>query len=266
MQNNTYFNFPQMQQLMLQQQQQFYNAYLLYCQQNGLNYQDQNVYNQYCLMMMMNMNTNMGNNNMGNNMGNNNFGNNNMGNNMGNNNFGNNNMGNNNNNNNINNNQNVVNNNNQDENPNDIYIPEGVSSEPKPIIPRQEKTIYINQNELQMNNNNFNNFNNFNNNFQMPNQNFTQFAGLDNNIINVVLRTTAGFSVVINAPKTMTFEELFINFANKAGVPYETIGKEIVFLFSAAKIDTKSKLPISSMFKGSNARITIIDLKGIIGA
>ena len=257
MQNNNYFNFPQMQQLMFQQQQQFYNAYLLYCQQNGLNYQDQNVYNQYCLMMMMNMN-----NNMGNTMGNNN---------MGNNNFGNNNMGNNGNNNN-NNNQNVVNNNNnQDENPNDIYIPEGVSSEPKPIIPRQEKTIYVNQNELQMNNNNFNNnnfnnFNNFNNNFQMPNQNFAQFAGLDNNIINVVLRTTAGFSVVINAPKTMTFEELFINFANKAGVPYETIGKEIVFLFSAAKIDTKSKLPISSMFKGSNARITIIDLKGIIGA
>ena len=254
MQNNNYFNFPQMQQLMFQQQQQFYNAYLLYCQQNGLNYQDQNVYNQYCLMMMMNMNNNMVNNNMGNN------------------NFGNNNMGNNNNNNNINNNQNVVNNNNnQDENPNDIYIPEGVSSEPKPIIPRLEKTIYVNQNELQMNNNNnfnnnFNNFNNFNNNFQMPNQNFAQFAGLNNDIINVVLRTTAGFSVVINAPKTMTFEELFINFANKAGVPYETIGKEIVFLFSAAKIDTKSKLPISSMFKGSNARITIIDLKGIIGA
>ena len=248
MQNN-YFNFPQMQQLMFQQQQQFYNAYLLYCQQNGLNYQDQNVYNQYCLMMMMNMNNNMVNNNMGNN-----------------------NIVNNNNNNNINNNQNVVNNNNnQDENPNDIYIPEGVSSEPKPIIPRLEKTIYVNQNELQMNNNNmnnnnFNNFNNFNNNFQMPNQNFAQFAGLNNDIINVVLRTTAGFSVVINAPKTMTFEELFINFANKAGVPYETIGKEIVFLFSAAKIDTKSKLPISSMFKGSNARITIIDLKGIIGA
>ena len=136
------------------------------------------------------------------------------------------------------------------------------------IIPRLEKTIYVNQNELQMNNNNNfnNNFNNFNNNFQMPNQNFAQFAGLNNDIINVVLRTTAGFSVVINAPKTMTFEELFINFANKAGVPYETIGKEIVFLFSAAKIDTKSKLPISSMFKGSNARITIIDLKGIIGA
>ena len=254
MQNNNYCNFPQMQQLMFQQQQQFYNAYLLYCQQNGLNYQDQNVYNQYCLMMMMNMNTNMGNNNMGNNMGNNNFGNNNM--------------GNNNNNNNINNNQNVVNNNNQDENPNDIYIPEGVSSEPKPIIPRQEKTIYVNQNELQMNNNNMNNnnFNNFNFNFPNQNPNFAQFAGLDNNIINVVLRTTAGFSVVINAPKTMTFEELFINFANKAGVPYETIGKEIVFLFSAAKIDTKSKLPISSMFKGVNAKITIIDLKGIIGA
>ena len=251
MQNNNYFNFPQMQQmqqLMFQQQQQFYNAYLLYCQQNGLNYQDQNVYNQYCLMMMMNMNNNMVNNNMGNN-----------------------NIVNNNNNN-INNNQNVVNNNNnEDQNPNDIYIPEEGSSEPKPIIPRQEKTIYVNQNELQMNNNNmnnnnFNNFNNFNNNFQMPNQNFAQFAGLDNNIINVVLRTTAGFSVVINAPKTMTFEELFINFANKAGVPYETIGKEIVFLFSAAKIDTKSKLPISSMFKGENARITIIDLKGIIGA
>ena len=79
------------------------------------------------------------------------------------------------------------------------------------------------------NNNNFNNnFNNFNNNFQMPNQNFAQFAGLNNGIINVVLRTTAGFSVVINAPKTMTFEELLKD--PKVLYVYET-GPQIYGLF-----------------------------------
>ena len=285
-------NFMQQMKMMQQmQQQQFFNGFINYCQQYNLNYKDENIYNQYCQMyqnMSNNMNNNMNNmynnnmnynnnmynvNNNMNNMNNNmsksmNNMNNNMSNSMNNMNINmNNNMSNstNNINNNMNfniNNMNVnniqnpnniggINNNNPNDNQNDIYVHSSSGSEePKQILPRTEKTLYLKPNELKMN----------------PNPNFNQFAGLDNGIINVNLRTTSGFSVIINAPKSMSFEDLFINFANKAGVPPSTIGKELIFLYNAQKMDTKSKLPLSSLFKTTNAKITIVDVQGIIGA
>ena len=285
-------NFMQQMTMMQQmQQQQFFNGFINYCQQYNLNYKDENIYNQYCQMyqnMRNNMNNNMNNmynnnmnynnnmynvNNNMNNMNNNmsksmNNMNNNMSNSMNNMNINmNNNMSNstNNINNNMNfniNNMNVnniqnpnniggINNNNPNDNQNDIYVHSSSGSEePKQILPRTEKTLYLKPNELKMN----------------PNPNFNQFAGLDNGIINVNLRTTSGFSVIINAPKSMSFEDLFINFANKAGVPQSTIGKELIFLYNAQKMDTKSKLPLSSLFKTTNAKITIVDVQGIIGA
>ena len=285
-------NFMQQMTMMQQmQQQQFFNGFINYCQQYNLNYKDENIYNQYCQMyqnMSNNMNNNMNNmynnnmnynnnmynvNNNMNNMNNNmsksmNNMNNNMSNSMNNMNINmNNNMSNstNNINNNMNfniNNMNVnniqnpnniggINNNNPNDNQNDIYVHSSSGSEePKQILPRTEKTLYLKPNELKMN----------------PNPNFNQFAGLDNGIINVNLRTTSGFSVIINAPKSMSFEDLFINFANKAGVPPSTIGKELIFLYNAQKMDTKSKLPLSSLFKTTNAKITIVDVQGIIGA
>ena len=215
MQNNNYFNFPQMQQLMFQQQQQFYNAYLLYCQQNGLNAQDPNVYNQYCQNMMNNMNNIYANNN--------------------------------NNNNNINNNQNDVyihcNNNDDTNNNND-------PNQPKELLPRREETLYMHQNEIQGNNNN----NNIN------------FAALNNDIINVALTTTAGYKVIIPASKNMSFEDLFINYANKVGVPHDAIGTKIVFLCNGGKVDPKSKQPISTLFKLSMGNITVLDQANIVGA
>ena len=259
-------NFMQQMKMMQQmQQQQFFNGFINYCQQYNLNYKDENIYNQYCQMyqnMSNNMNNNMNNmynNNMNynNNMYNVNNNMNNMNNNMSNstNNI-NNNMNFNINNMNVNNIQNPnniggINNNNPNDNQNDIYVHSSSGSEePKQILPRTEKTLYLKPNELKMN----------------PNPNFNQFAGLDNGIINVNLRTTSGFSVIINAPKSMSFEDLFINFANKAGVPPSTIGKELIFLYNAQKMDTKSKLPLSSLFKTTNAKITIVDVQGIIGA
>ena len=270
-------NFMQQMKMMQQmQQQQFFNGFINYCQQYNLNYKDENIYNQYCQMyqnMSNNMNNNMNNmynNNMNynNNMYNVNNNMNNMNNNMSksmnnmNNNMSNstnninNNMNFNINNMNVNNIQNPnniggINNNNPNDNQNDIYVHSSSGSEePKQILPRTEKTLYLKPNELKMN----------------PNPNFNQFAGLDNGIINVNLRTTSGFSVIINAPKSMSFEDLFINFANKAGVPPSTIGKELIFLYNAKKMDTKSKLPLSSLFKTTNAKITIVDVQGIIGA
>lgn len=237
---NTGFTNPMQNQFNFQQQ--FYNSYLQHCQMYRLNPQDQNNYNQFCQMWMMNnqmmmqmsqfnpMNFNNNANNIPVNVGGN------------------------------------LNNNNINNNPQPIpqttsqpavYIND--NDKPKEIMPRKEETLYVKPNELQGKNIPP----------QMLNQNFNQFqafAGMGGDIINVTLNATTGFKVVIPAPKTMTFEELFITFANKAGVPTSTIGEQIVFLYNAEKLDAKSKQPISSMFKSFNANITVLDQGGIIGA
>ena len=114
----------------------------------------------------------------------------------------------------------------------------------------------MNPSELQGNNNqNQNNFQKFN------------FGALNNDIINVTLSTTAGYKVVIPASKDMTFEDLFINYANKVGVPLDAIGTQIVFLCNGGKLDPKSKQPISTVFKHqSMGNITVMDQGNIVGA
>ena len=233
---NMGFNNPMQNQLNFQQQ--FYQSYLQYCTMNGLNSQDPNIYQQYCQLWMMNnqmmmqmsqfnpMNFNNNVNNIQMNVG-----------------------GNFNNNNNTQSTQNL--------NQNTVYIND--DNKPKEIMPRKEETLYVKPSELKGSNIPP----------QMLNQNFNQFqafAGMGSDIINVTLNATTGFKVVIPAPKTMTFEELFITFANKAGVPTSTIGEQIVFLYNAEKLDAKSKQPISSLFKSFNANVTVLDQGGIIGA
>ena len=239
---NMYYNFNNPMQNQINYQNQFYNMYLQYCNMNGLNPQDQNNYNKYCQMwMMMSNNPNMynpGNTNYNPQIPTNgpinqiNFPPNTGG-------------------------TQSTKNTNPDDN---FYIQD--ENKPKEIIPREEKTLYLKPSELkgsnippQM--------------AQMANQNlnpFQAFAGMGNDIINVTLNATTGFKVVIPAPKSMTFEDLFINFANKAGVPVSTIGEQIVFLYNAEKLDAKSKQPISSLFKSFNANVTVLDQGGIIGA
>ena len=158
---------------------------------------------------------------------------------------------------------NIVGNNNINNNQNDVYIRSNNSNnnnndpnQPKEILPRSEETIYMNPNELKGNNNqNQNNFQKFN------------FGALNNDIINVTLSTTAGYKVVIPASKDMTFENLFINYANKVGVPLDAIGTQIVFLCNGGKLDPKSKQPISTIFKHqSMGNITVLDQGNIVGA
>ena len=250
--------FPQMGQMSVQMmlQQQFMNQYYQYCQMNGLNAQDQNVYNNYCQMWMLNnqkamnpagsfnvpnpgMNTNVFPNNV----------------------------------NNVNNNNNNSTNNGNNLNANSIYIHDDEDpNRPKEVVPRDAKTVYMQPNEVKTNSNQMQNFMS-----NMPNnQNFSQFqnlggnfgnlAGLNNDVINVNLTSGTGFKIIIPAPKSMTFEDLFINFANKANFPTSAIGEQVVFLYNAEKLDPKSKNPISSLFKSAIANITVLDQGGIIGA
>ena len=133
--------------------------------------------------------------------------------------------------------------------PSNLYIKD--ENNPKEIIPR-EKPLYMKPDELtgssiqpQMSNQNLN-----------P---FQPFTGISNDIINITLVTTTGLKVVIPAPKIITFEDLFINYANKAGIPISTIWEKIIFLYNTEKLDVKSKQPISSLLKGLNAVITVLE-------
>ena len=238
--------------------QQFISGYQQYCLMNGLNPQDQNVFNTYFLMWMnnQNQNTNQGGNNIYNYNYNFNFPNNNMNNNTNQSNI---------NKSNLNNNQNQTQNT-QDQSQGDVYIHDDEDpNKPKEVVPRDEKTIYVQTSELKGHNIPAQNppspmpsFTQF--------QNFTGFNNNNNNVINVNLTASTGFKVIIPAPKDMTFEELFINFANKASIPESAIGEQVVFLYNAEKLDPKSKSPLSSLIKTNIANITVLDQGGIIGA
>ena len=175
---------------------QFFNAYMLCCQQNGLNPKDENAYNQY-----VKINFNVQNNNPPIIIG-------------------------------ANNNQNVNKNNNDSS-----EEPEGISCSGHSIS--NVKVINIP--------------------FQNPNNKYSNMGGLTNEIITVTMKAVSGFTIIINIPKCLTFEDLLINFSNKMGIPLDTIEKELVFLYNGEKLETKSKLPISSLFKTSNAQITILE-------
>ena len=217
-----------------QQQLEFQAQYFQYCLANGLNATDPNVYNNYC--MVMNQNNMAGSQNFGQAM--NNF--NNMGNNMGNN-MPNMNIFNNTNN-------NVNNQSNNTQNVNEPYVQESKDGQPKEVIPRGDKTIFIKKNDFSGAN--------------IPNQNFNpmnNLAGMGggNNIINITFVATSGLNVVIPAPKTMTFEGLFKAYAKKVSIPFDAFEKEIFFLYNAEKIDTKSQRPISTLFKSFTAFIYV---------
>ena len=129
-----------------------------------------------------------------------------------------------------------------------VYINQNQS--PQETIPRLKKTLYVNENEFQNNQNNF--------------MKFGMSSSTD--IVNVTLTATSGLKVVIPAQKSMPLCQLFKNYVKKVGVPESVIGTKIVFLFNAEKLDANSTQPISNFFKSFNANITVLDQANIIGA
>ena len=257
----------QMQQMMLQQQtqlmmqqqfmmQQQWNEFLQFCQISGLNSNDPNALNQFYQMKMNMNNMNNVNNPMG--MGN-------MNNQMGMNNI------------NINNQQPInkstnlnqstvyINSEVQPPRGDNVYLTDQLGNnnnnnngQTKETIPRMNKTVYVNENEL--NGNNGFNMNQNQNNFMK----FGMSSSTD--IVNITLNATSGLKVVIPAQKSMPLCQLFKNYVKKVGVPESVIGTKIVFLFNAEKLDTNSTQPISYFFKNFNANITVLDQANIIGA
>ena len=133
------------------------------------------------------------------------------------------------------------------QNTNNVYVND--PNQPKEVIPRKEETLYLNAAGGKSG----------------PTQLSAMGMG-NNNVINVTLTATSGLKVVIAAPKTMTFSELFKNYVKKVGVPEDVIGTKIVFLFNAEKLKVDSQEPISTLFKTFNANVTVLDQGNIIGA
>ena len=93
----------------------------------------------------------------------------------------------------------------------------------------------------------------------------TMTIGGGSNIINVTMNASTGYKVVINASADTSIEELLKMYTRKIGLAENVIGKDIMFLYNGAQLDTKSKQSIGSMFRNT-AVITVYDLNGIIGA
>jgi hypothetical protein len=93
----------------------------------------------------------------------------------------------------------------------------------------------------------------------------TMTIGGGPNIINVTMNASTGYKVVINASAETSIEELLKMYTRKIGLAENVIGKDIMFLYNGAQLDTKSKQSIGSMFRNT-AVITVYDLNGIIGA
>ena len=93
----------------------------------------------------------------------------------------------------------------------------------------------------------------------------TMTIGGGPNIINVTMNASTGYKVVINASADTSIEELLKMYTRKIGLAENVIGKDIMFLYNGAQLDTKSKQSIGSMFRNT-AVITVYDLNGIIGA
>ena len=126
------------------------------------------------------------------------------------------------------------------QNTNEIYVND--PNQPNEVIPRKEETLYLNAAGGKSG----------------PTQLSAMGMG-NNNVINVTLTATSGLKVVIAAPKTMTFSELFKNYANKVGVPEDVIGTKIDFLFNGEKLKVDSQEPISTLFKAFNVNVTVFE-------
>ena len=133
---------------------------------------------------------------------------------------------------------------------------------PYQIIPKMDKTLYINENELLENNiNDFNKEKIQKNLLKQSNSNSNEVE-----IIQVTLTATSGLKVVIPAPKNMPLSQLLKNYVHKIGIPDYMINTKIIFLFKAEILDPNSQRPISDYFKSFNCNIIVIDLENIIGA
>ena len=125
-------------------------------------------------------------------------------------------------------------------NTNEIYVND--PNQPNEVIPRKEETLYLNEaGEI-----------------SGPARLSAMGMG-NNNTVYVIFTHISGLKVLINAPKTMTFSQLFKNYVKKVGVPADVIGTKIMFFYNATELKVDSQEPISTRFKCSTANVIVYE-------
>ena len=125
-------------------------------------------------------------------------------------------------------------------------IPSGIKSnpnEPKNIIPRGEKTLYLNE----------------------KGENKLNYNNTNPNIINISFTASTGLKLIIATPTNITIKQLIKKYLDRLGLPFEHVDNNLTFLFNGGKVDPESNELLSEKFK-NNMVITVFDKAGVIGA
>ena len=125
-------------------------------------------------------------------------------------------------------------------------IPSGIKSnpnEPKHIIPRGEKTLYLNE----------------------KGENKLNYNNTNPNIINISFTASTGLKLIIATPTNITIKQLIKKYLDRLGLPFEHADNNLTFLFNGGKVDPESNELLSEKFK-NNMVITVFDKAGVIGA
>ena len=125
-------------------------------------------------------------------------------------------------------------------------IPSGIKSnpnEPKHIIPRGEKTLYLNE----------------------KGENKLNYNNTNPNIINISFTASTGLKLIIATPTNITIKQLIKKYLDRLGLPFENVDNNLTFLFNGGKVDPESNELLSVNFK-NNMVITVFDKAGVIGA
>ena len=85
-------------------------------------------------------------------------------------------------------------------------------------------------------------------------------------IINITLEASTGLKVIIPISNESTLAELFKIYETRASLPPNVLGDKIVFLYNGGKINPNSTDKIRTLIRGNNAKITVFDQGGVIGA
>ena len=99
-----------------------------------------------------------------------------------------------------------------------------------------------------------------------PSEELSTLPNCRGNLIFALKGTSTGLKVIIPISNESTLAELFKIYETRASLPPNVLGDKIVFLYNGGKINPNSTDKIRTLIRGNNAKITVFDQGGVIGA
>ena len=86
------------------------------------------------------------------------------------------------------------------------------------------------------------------------------------NIINIAFKAGSRFNdVILSIPENLTIREMFIKYAEKIGISYNTLQTDLQFLYNGSKINIFSNDLVGTQLK-NGINITVFDQSEVVGA